>query len=284
MFRLLKEPHPVEPSIQKRLYTCIVFGVFVFLFLFVFRPFGLNELPTGILPIALGYGFTCFVVMVVLNIAIPRLTPHFFNEENWTLGKELFWISVNIFCIGIANAVYTSFALGWHLSIQQIAVFEGFTLAIGCIPTSVMVWMKHNQLRIKYQEQAQELNNELHTENHAETTGLVTLTSENRNEDIALSVNNLIVIRSAENYVEVIYMVDAATKKQLLRNTLKNISQQLEAYPSLLRCHKSYLVNLDKVIKISGNAQGYKLHLESIDEPVPVSRNLNEEIIKRLKN
>jgi len=41
-------------------------------------------------------------------------------------------------------------------------------------------------------------------------------------------------------------------------------------------------VNLDKVEKITGNAQGYKLHLETPELFVPVARKYSE-IVERLK-
>ena len=61
------------------------------------------------------------------------------------------------------------------------------------------------------------------------------------------------------------------------------MEKQLSDLPQFFRCHRTYLVNLDRVGHVSGNAQGYKLHLEGIDNLVPVSRSLNEEINLRLK-
>jgi DNA-binding LytR/AlgR family response regulator len=70
--------------------------------------------------------------------------------------------------------------------------------------------------------------------------------------------------------------------KKLLRNSLKAVTESLVEHPQLFRCHKSYLVNLLNVVHVSGNAQGYKLHLLNTDFRVPVSRQHNEEIKKRL--
>jgi DNA-binding LytR/AlgR family response regulator len=46
----------------------------------------------------------------------------------------------------------------------------------------------------------------------------------------------------------------------------------------IFRCHKSYLINLTQVAHISGNAQGYKLHLQNSTIEIPVSRTLNATI------
>jgi DNA-binding LytR/AlgR family response regulator len=43
-----------------------------------------------------------------------------------------------------------------------------------------------------------------------------------------------------------------------------------------VKCHRSCIVNLDKVVKVSGNAQGFKLHLKETDFVVPVARKYSE--------
>jgi hypothetical protein len=42
-------------------------------------------------------------------------------------------------------------------------------------------------------------------------------------------------------------------------------------------------VNLPAVEHVSGNAQGYKLHLKNVQELVPVSRNLNAQLTEQLQ-
>ena len=42
------------------------------------------------------------------------------------------------------------------------------------------------------------------------------------------------------------------------------------------------IVNLDRIISVTGNSQGYRLVLNGTETIVPVSRNLNEEISTRL--
>ena len=48
------------------------------------------------------------------------------------------------------------------------------------------------------------------------------------------------------------------------------------------RCHRAYIINLDKVEQVEGNAQGYKLKVRGTEERVPVSRSLNKEFSDRL--
>ncbi|WP_366512832.1 LytTR family transcriptional regulator DNA-binding domain-containing protein [Kordia sp.] len=47
---------------------------------------------------------------------------------------------------------------------------------------------------------------------------------------------------------------------------------RLQEFSNIYKTHRSYLVNLDKIISCSGNAQGYQLSLENYTNTVPVSR------------
>ncbi|NRA11079.1 MAG: LytTR family transcriptional regulator, partial [Crocinitomicaceae bacterium] len=42
---------------------------------------------------------------------------------------------------------------------------------------------------------------------------------------------------------------------------------------NVMKTHRSYVVNLDAVEDVQGNAQGYVLSLTNTDERVPVARN-----------
>ncbi|WP_227807504.1 LytTR family transcriptional regulator DNA-binding domain-containing protein [Lutibacter profundi] len=40
-----------------------------------------------------------------------------------------------------------------------------------------------------------------------------------------------------------------------MRNSFNNISDKLKQHSNLFKCHRSFIVNLNKVIKIEGNSQ-----------------------------
>ena len=84
--------------------------------------------------------------------------------------------------------------------------------------------------------------------------------------------------------MQVFYVQDGQLKNRMLRTTLKKMEDALAEHSQFFRCHRTYLVNLEKVQRVSGNAQGYRLHLEALEETVPVSRNLNEVIQQRFGN
>jgi DNA-binding LytR/AlgR family response regulator len=108
------------------------------------------------------------------------------------------------------------------------------------------------------------------------------LEAENGKDYLQIPLDGLLFIASADNYVEVYWESEGMEQKELLRNTLKNLSRELTTHSQLFRCHRSYLVNLEKVEKVTGNSQGYKLHIGS--HVIPVSRNHNTAIKNRLRD
>jgi hypothetical protein len=74
-------------------------------------------------------------------------------------------------------------------------------------------------------------------------------------------------LEAARNYVT----VSTGERDFLVRNTLAKLEQQL-APGQIVRTHRSYLVNIDKITEIrSTETGGYEIHLES-GKTVPLSR------------
>lgn len=273
----------------------LLFGAFVFLFLAVFQPFGLGTLPQAVWPVALGYGLTCAIVMWILNTLAPRVLPQWFNEDRWTTGRQILWILVNIAVVGLGNALYTVLAGIGSLTTRTILWFEAYTLLIGVFPVTALVLWNEARLRGRYHSGSDRLNAELLTGTasppvHGEPSPIprqgepgtaevtVIVPSESGREDLGVPLGNLLFIRSAGNYLEVHYLEHGRATRKVLRGSLKRATEALAGHRRLLRCHKSHLVNLDRVDRVSGNAQGYHLHLAGGVDPVPVSRQLNDRL------
>jgi DNA-binding LytR/AlgR family response regulator len=62
-------------------------------------------------------------------------------------------------------------------------------------------------------------------------------------------------------------------KKEIIRNSINNIEQQLSGIPYFLRTHRAFIVNLKKVISRQGNTLGYLIELTGTEIKIPVSRN-----------
>jgi DNA-binding LytR/AlgR family response regulator len=111
---------------------------------------------------------------------------------------------------------------------------------------------------------------------------LITLKTETR-EEMELNLDDLYYISAEDNYSRVHYLEGDRMKERLLRITLKNLETQFDD-PDIIRCHRSYIINLAKPFSIRGDASGYSLISDQIGEQIPISRSKGKEITTLLKS
>jgi len=83
------------------------------------------------------------------------------------------------------------------------------------------------------------------------------------------------------NYTDLYFFHGGKLTGTTYRISLTSFEKQLDA-SNLQRCHRSYLVNLNKVTNVSGNAQGLRLTLTDGAIEIPVSRKYIPDIKKSL--
>jgi len=92
----------------------------------------------------------------------------------------------------------------------------------------------------------------------------------------------LLYIKADGNYCTIFYKEENSVNKKMLRSSLKNIENKVKSDEKIIRCHKSYIINMSKVTNMTGNARGYNFFLNEIDYAIPVSRNFPKSLLKKL--
>ena len=95
---------------------------------------------------------------------------------------------------------------------------------------------------------------------------------------MSLKVSILLFVRSANNYIEVFWKEGDSFKSQMVRCSLTKAEEALKEYKFIFKCHRSYILNKNFVEKVEGNSQGYKVFLENINFPIPVSKNFVQKL------
>lgn len=96
---------------------------------------------------------------------------------------------------------------------------------------------------------------------------------------VNIEINNLIYVESIGNYLNIIYE-NNGIKRITVRETIYNIEQKTNSTNIIYKPHRSYLVNLQYIHHITGDAQGLKIHFKDSDNVIPVSRNKIKEFRK----
>jgi DNA-binding LytR/AlgR family response regulator len=272
MLKILKEPFPLKKNPKRIIQQLLVMSALVYFMLVVFKPFGLKDHFGHDLYLYSG-GFV-LVGLVYLMFHFLVIEP-FLNESKWTLGKEVLNSLFILFVIGLLNALYYLFYENDAFSFTIIVAFVIYTLLIGIIPVTVNLILRKNSLEKHHDEVAQSLDHfRQEQKNDAPSDCTAELKSSNPDKTYRFNCSDLILLKAQDNYVQLFVLEDGKPGKKLIRNTMKQCAQNLVNFPCFFRCHRSYIVNLDSIETMQGNAQGLKLKLKSIDETVPVSRHL----------
>jgi len=89
---------------------------------------------------------------------------------------------------------------------------------------------------------------------------------------LSVKKENLLYLESAENYVSICYLNKDKVSKYLLRDTLKKIEETFSG-TEIVRCHRSYMVNFEKVRVIRRDRDGLKLGFDNpLVMDIPVSK------------
>lgn len=270
---LLAQPYPFSSSLQKNIRSSIIFGAFVFCFLYFLQPFGINNWQSDTKTLQLlGYGLVTTFCLFSNYFVFSMLFPVWYSEKTWTVGKNILFTTLVFFTIGLGNLLYSVSQGFLDFSLKSFWFYQGLTLAVGIFPVVISTLFVYN-LRLKTMvKEASELNLAVRDEEKTNEE-TIHIPSQNKSEELNLNSKELLAIKAVENYIEVYANKNGKINKTVLRNTLKNAEESLVTFESINKCHRSYLVNLDKVIHFSGNAQGLTLSFgDSIELSVPVSR------------
>jgi len=255
---------------QLKLFFSISLGIY--LFILFFQPFGpvRPDINEKLLYNAGLAGITYFM-MWIFRIIIPSTFPGFSNYEKWNINSKIMIYALIWFFISLAFVFYIRYVGPLRMSMYLI-----FKIAlVSLIPVFVLSATDTRQSLNQLLQALIEKNKKLTTllsDSQEKIKDVEVFTSENKSEIIKLQIDDLVLIKSADNYIEILYKDNEKIQQKLIRNTLKNIEAQLKEYSDIIRCHRTYIVNKQYVRDITRGYTGYRLKISGYSEEIPVSR------------
>ncbi|MFN3841089.1 MAG: LytR/AlgR family response regulator transcription factor [Cyclobacteriaceae bacterium] len=278
----LLEPFPYYLQDDRRNLVLIAgISLFVVAFMYAFKTPGDHDLT---LPQHFLFGGITFVCLVINIIALPKIFPAWFDQ--WTLGKYILINIGHLLLIGAASSLVDIFYICPHLPVSENLIQANSRVLIkGIIPIALTTLFLRNTQLQQNLNSALQANRELQKIQQLKTgpskeTNRITLYSET-SDTLDVNLPDLLFIEADDNYSTVFWKSGQGIQRKLLRANLKNIENQLDN-SFTLRCHRSFLVNINAIDSVSGNANGYKLKIRDTDIVIPVSRQKGKEVMGKI--
>ncbi len=253
---------------REKIYSVLMAGFFVFLFLLFFQPFGVNNYNTQeTITLEFFLAILLMWVLISLLLAINEFFIFPMLIKQPTRGKMLGWIIWSMVWLSSGVFLFYNFLGGWH-DFQLSSYFEFLAniAALSLFPLGGLFLY----LKIRELHKALETDHP-YTYRAGEDEFLLVFTAENQKDHFTLPLKLLLFIESDDNYVSIHHLQDDRVIKTLFRKSLKSIQEEA-LHPALLRCHRSYLINLAHLQQIHGNRNKLTIFLNHVKAPIPVSR------------
>ena len=271
MFENLNQSYPFNNNFKHSVRTIGLVSMGFVLIVLYFQPFGINFLQSvNDAYFVLAAGILTALTLFGNSLLLPGIMPAVFDPSKWTIRKEMIWnvwLFINLFFIFFFLAVYVReknftdlpvFRIG-ALALLPLVLFNliNYNLSLKEKVVSVIDsgrhWFDEKQISVKTPE--------------------IKILAENGKDIFTAPANAVLLFHSSGNYIEIYLTQNGINRKKLFRQTLGFVEDHLTDPFKFKKCHRCWLVNMNKVRSLSRNSKGYFLQLDGSDLKIPVSRN-----------
>jgi hypothetical protein len=259
-------------------------AIFALLFINIFKPFGSREWYK--ISDFKFFVFASLIVLVgMLVVVISRIIMLAYVKKNAVSYSQYgFWVLAEILSMSMFYALFTKFIPAENANRDFLQIYYDSTLHAALIlllPYSIL-WL-YFALKEK-NSILQKINLEDKTA-EVPKKNLIAFLDEKGEFKISIVLENLLYVDSADNYATIHYLNKSKLSHFLIRNSLKWMEENLTKDSPLVRCHRSYVVNLDKVKVLRKTKDGIFLELDAVNTPdIPVSKTYYERVMAKFSH
>jgi hypothetical protein len=262
-----QKPIPAYLNEKRNIIRLVVFtSIFALVFINIYSPFGVDRWFNLTRLQFLTYS-SLIILTGVLVVVISRIIMFQVCKRRLILiWQYLAWIFTEILFMALFYTLFEKIFLDdSRLFSDLIKLSAKNTSLVLLLPYSVL-WLyfswidKKNQIDRLADIQSFSVN----------PRNMIPFYDEKGILKFSIKKEDLLYLEAAENYVNICYLNKGNISKYLHRDTLKKIEESFSG-TEIIRCHRSYMVNFEKVKVIRKDKDGLKLELDNpsvIDLPV----------------
>lgn len=258
-------------------------AIFALLFINIFQPFNSRAWYPNITDFKYFFFSSLIILTGMLVVVISRFIMFkYTRKHDLLLWQFAFYILSEIAAMSLFFTLFAKFFPRQGIEPRDIlTIFEESaknTAWVLLLPYSIswlyFSWREKNRLLESISNSIPEA--EIHKRN------LIAFPDEKGEIKISVMLENLLYVESSDNYATIHYLNKAKLSHYLIRNSLKWMEENLTKETPLVRCHRSFIVNLDKVKVLRKTKDGIFLEMDALNTPdIQVSKTYYERVMDK---
>jgi hypothetical protein len=262
--------YPQNYIIKNPLQGAFIIALFCFGFVNLYKPLDFHASRVFSYEVTMAFYSCIGGVTVFLFAKILKSFRFFSNLQDWIVIKEI--LSVLLILVGLGVIIFLIGQLiepvGHRSKIATLLNSCKYGFLVGIMPFTFFSAMNYRYLFPQHDDEYVPIP----SQGSAPPEALIIINSQLKKEELKFYPSEFLYAESDGNYVVFYLNKNELIKKEVIRNSINNIEQQLSEIPYFLRIHRAFIVNLKKVRSKHGNTLGYQIKLSGIDSKIPVSR------------
>jgi hypothetical protein len=246
---------------KKYWYSAFFLGFFVTIILIGLKPFEKNIIDHPYITfVRIGVGFICTIVYIIGYEILLK----WFKDIKFNYLKLIFF---DVF-LALVSVVFI-FLYDRFIVVKDGYVTFGFLLeyilVLGLPFYPIILFIFHFLKTAVFPIQIYPPI----AKTHLAEDDILCIKEDNGSIGFSFNLKQLLYIQSQDNYIEIHYLKDGDYSKHLMRGTLKKI---LKDFAFLLKVHRSFVVNPNKVECLVGNSNKAAISFKDVAILIPVSK------------
>ena len=262
---------------KKNIVRHILFtALFALVFINIYAPFGV-ETWYNITRLQLIVSSSLVILTGVLVVAVSRVIMYqVARRKQLNYGRYGLWIAAEIICMAMAYTILQEAVVG-----TQNDFIDTFKSSLTTTLLVLLIPYTRTWLYFSWIEKNRKLE-KLESAGSPRTTSMVMIPFHDERGELrfSLKVHDLLYLEAADNYVFIHYQDQNRKAKYMIRNSLKYMEPGLKE-TGVVRCHRSYMVNFERVKIIKKEKDGLVIELDIPEKnTIPVSKTYVDQVMR----
>jgi len=263
IIKLLNNNFSLLDKKRDRVFLISVCFIFSVLFINIFVPFNINRWfsDSGFIKILRlsSYGLIIALVLLFTQFPLRKL----FKVQHFKFSTYFLWLFVEIVIISLVYIFLYGNPLG---NLVNDFIFSlKYTLLGICLPYSfalLLIYYKNQRAEIAI------LKGYIGKQPGSHLTGF---RDDKGKIQFSVLTGDILFLESTDNYISVFYLLNGKIQRKLLRNTLKNMEEELKMQ-SVIRCHRSFMINTQNIEFAQKKGKFLQLKIKHYESYISVSQ------------